>query len=73
MADLGFHFLGSRMKRVAERMHAQAGKNFEANGHGRLSPALKDILATLDRQQKASIGQLVISMRSWDSTIRMKC
>lgn len=58
LAELGFLFLGSRMKRLAERMQADATKIFEAGGHGRLLPAFNVILATLDLQGEATIGEL---------------
>lgn len=58
LADLGFLFLGSRMKRLAERMQADATKIFEAGGHGRLLPAFNVVLATLDLQGEATIGEL---------------
>jgi DNA-binding MarR family transcriptional regulator/N-acetylglutamate synthase-like GNAT family acetyltransferase len=58
LAELGFLFLGSRMKRLAERMQADATKIFEAAGHGRLLPAFNVVLATLDRQGEATIGEL---------------
>lgn len=58
LADLGFLFLGSRMKRLAERMQADATKIFEAGGHGRLLPAFNVVLATLDLRGEATIGAL---------------
>jgi DNA-binding MarR family transcriptional regulator/N-acetylglutamate synthase-like GNAT family acetyltransferase len=58
LADLGFLFLGSRMKRLAERMQADATKIFEAAGHGRLLPAFNATMATLDRHGEATIGEI---------------
>ncbi len=58
LADLGFLFLGSRMKRLAERMQGDATKIFEANGHGRLLPAFNVVMATLDRQGSATVCEL---------------
>lgn len=58
LAELGFLFLGSRMKRLAERMQANCTRIFEAGGHGRLLPAFNVILATLDLRGAATIGEL---------------
>jgi DNA-binding MarR family transcriptional regulator len=59
LSDFGFLFLGSRMKRLAERMQADATRIFEATGHGRLFAAFNTILATLDRHGDVAIGDLV--------------
>ena len=52
-------FLGSRMKRLAERMQADATKIFEVNGHGKLLPAFNTVMAALDLNGEAKIGELV--------------
>lgn len=59
LAEKGYLFLGSRMKRLAERMQADATKIFEANGHGKLLPAFNTVMAALDMNGDATIGQLV--------------
>lgn len=59
LVDLGYLFLGSRMKRLAERMQADATKIFENHGFGRLLPATNAVLATLDRYGPMTIGDLV--------------
>lgn len=59
LAEKTYLFLGSRMKRLAERMQADSTKIFEANGHGKLLPAFNTVMATLDRYGSATIGRLV--------------
>ncbi len=59
LADLGYLFLGSRMKRLAERMQADAHRIFKAHGHADLQPAFYAILATLDMEDGLSVGDLV--------------
>ncbi len=59
LEELGFLFLGSRMKRLAERMQADATKIFERAGFGKLLPATNAVLAILDRYGPMTIGQLV--------------
>lgn len=59
LSQKNYLFLGSRMKRLAERMQADATKIFEANGHGKLLPAFNTVLAALDLHGDATIGQLV--------------
>lgn len=59
LAELRYLFLGSRMKRLAERMQADALKIFRANGHGELQPAYYAVLATLDLEDALSISDLV--------------
>lgn len=59
LSDLGYLFLGSRMKRLAERMQADAYRIFKANGHGDLQPAFYAVLASLDDQDGLMISEIV--------------
>ena len=59
LSEKGDLFLGSRMKRLAERMQADATKIFEASGHGKMLPAFNTVLAALDSNGEATISQLV--------------
>ena len=59
LAELGYLFLGSRMKRLAERMQADATKIFERGGFGKLLPATNAVLAILDRYGSMTISELV--------------
>jgi len=58
LAESGYLFLGTRMKRLAERLQADATRLFEAAGHGDLLPAFNAILFVLDQEGALSIGDI---------------
>lgn len=58
IADLGHLFLGSRMKRLAERLQAGAGRAFRDAGHP-IQPSQMPLLAALDRFGPLTVGAMV--------------
>lgn len=58
LVESGYLFLGTRMKRLAERLQADATRLFEAAGHGDLLPAFNAILFVLDQEGALSIGEI---------------
>jgi DNA-binding MarR family transcriptional regulator/ribosomal protein S18 acetylase RimI-like enzyme len=58
IADLGHLFLGSRLKRLAERLQAGAGKAFRDAGYP-VQPGQMPLLAALDRFGPLSVGAMV--------------
>ena len=58
MADLGHLFLGSRLKRLAERFQAGAAKAFRDAGHP-VQPGQMPLLAALDRFGPLTVGAMV--------------
>ena len=58
IADLGPLFLGSRLKRLADRLQAGAGKAFRDAGHD-VQPAHMPLLAALDRFGPLTVTAMV--------------
>lgn len=58
LADLGHVFLGSRLKRLAERFQAGAAQAFRDAGHA-IQPSQMPLLAALDRFGSLSVGAMV--------------
>ena len=58
IADLGPLFLGSRLKRLAERLQAGAGKAFRDAGHD-VQPSHMPLLAALDKFGPLTVGAMV--------------
>lgn len=58
IADLGHLFLGSRLKRLAERLQAGAAKAFRDAGHP-IQPSQMPMLAALDRFGPLTVGAMV--------------
>jgi DNA-binding MarR family transcriptional regulator len=58
LADMGHLFLGSRLKRLAERFQAGAAKSFRDAGHA-VQPGQMPLLAALHSQGPLTIGALV--------------
>tara|TARA_B100000678_G_scaffold375_1_gene333 strand:+ start:4683 stop:5651 length:969 start_codon:yes stop_codon:yes gene_type:complete len=62
IADAGYLFIATRMKRLADRMQADALKIFERNGFGEVTPAHMPVLYALSQKDGQSIGELVQQM-----------
>ncbi len=58
IADLGPLFLGSRLKRLAERLQAGAGKAFREAGHD-VQPSHMPLLAALDKFGPMTVSAMV--------------
>src|ERR1700754_2943582 len=58
MVDLGELFLGSRLKRLAERLQADAARVAQAAGLS-IQPAQFPLLAAIDRYGPLTIGEAV--------------
>ncbi len=58
IADMGYLFLGSRLKRLAERFQAGAAKAFRDAGHD-VQPGQMPLLAALDRQGPLTVNAMV--------------
>lgn len=58
LQDLGYLFLGSRLKRLAERLQADAAKIITAAGLP-IQPAQTPLLAALDRYGSLTVGEAV--------------
>jgi DNA-binding MarR family transcriptional regulator/ribosomal protein S18 acetylase RimI-like enzyme len=58
VADLGHLFLGSRLKRLAERFQTGAGKAFRDAGHA-VQPGQMPLLAALDRFGPLTVNAMV--------------
>ncbi len=61
MAELGPLFLGSRLKRLAERLQAGAAKAFRDAGHD-VQPGHMPLLAVLDRYGPTTVNALVTAI-----------
>ena len=59
IAETGYLFLGSRMKRLAERLQADALRIFREAGNGDLQPAYCAVLAALDIEDRVPVNTLV--------------
>ena len=59
---MSFLFLGSRMKRLAERMQADALQIFRDCGHDNFASGMMPILATLDRDGPVGISHLMTTI-----------
>lgn len=60
--DLGYLFLGSRLKRLAERMQADAAKVIARAGLP-IQPAQFPLLAAIDRYGPMTVGDAVLALR----------
>ncbi|WP_019833684.1 bifunctional helix-turn-helix transcriptional regulator/GNAT family N-acetyltransferase [Sphingomonas sp. PR090111-T3T-6A] len=58
LADMGYLFLGSRLKRLAERLQADAARLLKASGLP-IQPAQFPLLAAIDRYGPLTIGDAV--------------
>ena len=64
VAERGFLFLGSRLKRLAERMQGDVVRVAERAGLP-IQPSQYPLLATLDRYGPLTIGELTLSSLAW--------
>jgi len=62
IASSGYLFLATRMKRLAERMQADALKIFERNGFGEITPAHMPILCALAEEDGLSVSEVVLRL-----------
>jgi len=68
LTERGHLFLGSRLKRLAERMQADVAKVAEAAGL-EIQPSQYSLLATLDRHGPHTIGELTQAMQLSQPTV----
>ena len=59
LSEFGYLFLGSRLKRLSERLQANAADIHKRYGHENVQPAIFAVLAALDLEDGLTIGTLV--------------
>lgn len=62
LKDMNYLFIGSRMKRLAERMQSDALQIFKDCGHENFASGMMPILATLDRDGPVGISHLMTTI-----------